>query len=175
MHPTKHAHSRQVRQKTGGHVHAPHKTCTHLARGAEIGVHIRCKVLKLCRCMETSCGQPGSCHCSLGVSKAGRGGDRLPLAAAPQLWCSQRSGLHQEAAKKEQLSVRWATGLRAACWRASELACGNHSSAPPARTRQLCAKANLPADAIASDCTPSYPARLPCGMQGWPAHLASNR
>ena len=45
MHPTKHAHSRQVGQKTGGHVHAPHKTCTHLARGAEIGVHIICKVV----------------------------------------------------------------------------------------------------------------------------------
>ena len=42
---------------------------------------------------------------SLGVSKAGRGNNRLPLAAAPQLWCSQRSGLHQEAAaRKEQLS-----------------------------------------------------------------------
>ena len=77
--------------------------------------------------------------------------------------------------EKEQLSFLWATGLRAACWRASELACGNHSSAPPARTRQPCAKANMPAAAIASECTHSCPALLPCGMQGCPAHITSNR
>ena len=39
-----------------------------------------------------------------GYQRPAGGGHRLPLAAAPQLWCSQRSGLHQEAARKEQLS-----------------------------------------------------------------------
>ena len=81
--PHKHMHTPG---RLGRKLGAPHKTCTHLARGAEIGVRIRCTVLKECRCTETSYGQPGSCHCSLGVSKAGRGS---PPAAA----CSRAAAL----------------------------------------------------------------------------------